>query len=148
MRLRLLPASVIAGLMLAGNAAWAIEHRSVAQAAVLYDAPSAQARKLYVIRPQTPVEIIVTLDKWIKVRDKDGTIAWIQRGDLSEKHTLIVRVAQAKVFQRPADDSPLAFELAQNVVVEMLEAPTSGWIKIRHQNGDSGYVRVGEVWGF
>lgn len=49
-------------------AAWAlpalaIDYRSVeAPVAVLYDAPSQKAKKLYLLKAQTPVELVVRLE--------------------------------------------------------------------------------------
>ena len=33
--------------------------------------------KLLRASPGTPLEVVVTLEKWIKVRDRDGKLAWI-----------------------------------------------------------------------
>ncbi|HEX9686982.1 MAG TPA: hypothetical protein VGA25_14145, partial [Burkholderiales bacterium] len=43
----------------------AAEFRSVAEsAAVLYDAPSAKAKKLYVVNLGYPVEVVVVVEGW------------------------------------------------------------------------------------
>ena len=56
---------VLAGWSLAmlatSGGAWALEFGSVAEPAVLYDAPSQKAKPLFVIARQTPVEIVVSL---------------------------------------------------------------------------------------
>ena len=53
--------------------AWAADFSSIAEsAAVLYDAPSAKAKKLYVIGHGYPVEVIVVIDRWVKIRDAGG----------------------------------------------------------------------------
>jgi len=31
--------------------------------------------------------------------------------------------------------------------MELLEVTGTGWIKVRHKDGDIGYVRSTEVWG-
>ena len=31
--------------------------------------------------------------------------------------------------------------------VELLEPPAKGWARVRHQDGNAGYVRAAEVWG-
>ena len=66
-------------LLLAANAVWAVDYRSVGvPAAILYDAPSQKGKKLYLIKAQTPVEVLVRLDGWVKVRDAEGSLAWIE----------------------------------------------------------------------
>jgi SH3-like domain-containing protein len=49
---------------------------------VFYDGPSAKARKLSVLSQGYPVEILVTLDAWLKVRDASGELAWIEAKEL------------------------------------------------------------------
>ncbi|HUX24925.1 MAG TPA: hypothetical protein VMV87_09950, partial [Burkholderiales bacterium] len=56
-------------LLIASPAVAAGEFRSIADsAALMYDAPSVKANKLYVASRYYPVEVIVQLDNWIKVR--------------------------------------------------------------------------------
>ena len=64
-------------LLTAGLAApsLAIEYRTVDTPAVLYDAPSQKGSKLFVVRRGTPVEMVVNLEGWSKVRDADGGLA-------------------------------------------------------------------------
>lgn len=128
--------------------ALALEHRSVTEATILFDAPSEQGRKLFVILPQTPVELVVTLDKWAKVRDITGGLAWIERRYLSDhRRTVQVRVPRAAVRQRPEDSAPPSFEVLKDVVLELSDAPVGGWIKVKHRDGVSGYIPVTDVWG-
>jgi len=55
--------------------AGAAEFRSIADpAAVLYDAPSAKANRLYVIGRNYPVEIVVVVEGWTKIRDAGGEL--------------------------------------------------------------------------
>ena len=35
----------------------------------------------------------------------------------------------------------------KNVSLDYLEAAPGGWIKVRHRDGQSGYVRANQVWG-
>jgi SH3-like domain-containing protein len=125
----------------------ALEYRSVAAPAILYDAPSDQGKKLYIIARNTPVEVVVGLDKWVKVRDMGGGLAWIERGRLSEHRSLQVSAARAAVRQKPEEAAPVVFEAARDVVLELAEPPAAGWVKVRHRDGLSGYVRVADVWG-
>jgi SH3-like domain-containing protein len=41
-------------------------------AVILYDAPSLNARRLFILNQGYPVEIIVSLEGWYKVRDATG----------------------------------------------------------------------------
>ncbi len=137
----------VAALALSAGAADAIEFRSVGEPAVLFDAPSEKGKRLYIVAPGTPVEVVVTLDKWVKVRDAGGALTWIERRALSEKRTVMVSVPRAVVRQRPADDAPAAFETVKDAVLEFVTQPGDGWIQVRHKDGTQGYLKISEVWG-
>jgi SH3-like domain-containing protein len=127
--------------------AWALEFRSVADAAILYDAPSRQARRLYVVARQTPVEVVVSVEGWSKVRDAAGDIAWIEKRQLSEQRMLIVTAARGEIRTQPEEKAALAFESDRDVVLELVEPGPPGWAKVRHRDGQTGFVRVNQVWG-
>jgi SH3-like domain-containing protein len=136
-----------AGLGWAGAGA-AADFRSVAEnAAVLYDAPSAKAKKLYVVSHGYPVEVLVLVEGWSKVRDVSGELTWIESKQLSDKRTVMVRTPLAQVREAADDNAPVAFQAQQNVLLELLEVASGGWLRVRHRDGQSGYVRVAQVWG-
>ena len=97
--------------LLVPAAAWALEFRSVAvPRAVLYDAPSAQANKQFVVSQYYPVEVIVDLGGWLKVRDVKGGLAWIEASQLAARRTVLVTAAEAHVLDKPAADGrPVEF---------------------------------------
>lgn len=136
-----------AGLGWAGAGA-AADFRSVAEsAAVLYDGPSAKAKKLYVVSHGFPVEVVVVVEGWSKVRDVSGEMTWIESKLLSDKRTIMVRTPLAQVREAADDNAPVAFQAQQNVLLELLEVASGGWLRVRHRDGQSGYVRVTQVWG-
>jgi SH3-like domain-containing protein len=135
---------VVAGLSLP---AYASEYRTVDAATVLYDAPSQRGSKLFVIKRETPVEVVVSLEGWVKVRDAEGSLAWIEKKYLSERRSVIVTADRAEVRQKAEDGSPLVFEAEKSVALEYLEAAPGGWVKVRHRDGQSGFVRANQIWG-
>lgn len=141
-------ALLVAVLGAAAMPAGALEYRSVdAPAAILYDAPSAKGRRLYVIRRFTPVELVVNLEGWAKVRDADGTLAWIDKKALAERRTLIVTAPRAEIRQAADAASALVFEAEKGVALEFVDAGKDGWVKVGHADGQSGFVRATQVWG-
>lgn len=140
-------AAVAVGAFAASPAA-AAEFRSVAEnAVVLYDAPSAKAKKLYVVNLGYPVEVVVVVEGWSKVRDVTGEMTWIESRRLSDKRTVMVRMPMAQVREAADDTAPVAFQAQQNVLLELLEVTGAGWLRVRHRDGQTGYVRVAQVWG-
>ncbi|MCK9389735.1 MAG: SH3 domain-containing protein [Sulfuritalea sp.] len=127
--------------------ACALDYRAVTEAAPMYDAPSAKAKPLFVVRAGTPVEVVVSLDGWSKVRDNRGDLAWIEKKHLTEKRNVIVRLDRAQIRATAEDKAALVFEAERDVVLELLEAVSGGWAKVKHRDGQSGYVKAPQVWG-
>ena len=143
----LVAASAVCAASLAAPAAFAIEYRSVDTATVLYDAPSVRGKPLFVIKRFTPVEPVVSLEGWTKVRDAEGGLAWIEKKHLSEQRTVLVTASLAQVRREANDDAPLVFEAQKGVALEFVEPAVAGWARVRHRDGMSGYVRASQVWG-
>ena len=135
-------------ILLSANAASALEYVSVSDnTAVLYDANSTKSKKLFVISRYTPLEAVVNLQNWIKVRDSSGTMAWIERRSVSDKHYVVVSVALASVLRAPEPNAPVIYQVSRNVAMESLGVNGGGWIRVRDQDGVLGYMKSIEVWG-
>ncbi|MCC6658430.1 MAG: hypothetical protein IT512_09615 [Rhodocyclaceae bacterium] len=113
----------------------------------MFDAPSQKARPLFVVARGTPVELVVSLGEWLKVRDAAGDLAWMERKTLAEQRMLIVTARSAEVRAQAEAGAPLVFEAEKDVVLELLEAGPPGWARVRHRDGQSGFVRANQVWG-
>jgi SH3-like domain-containing protein len=137
------------------SVAFAAEYRATAEpATILYDAPSARAKPLYVYSRDVPVETLVSVEGWTKVRDMQGAIGWIANKALADKRMLVVRAAVAEVRSAAEDSAPIVFRAEQNVLLELAEPAASagaaanpGWVKVRHRDGQTGFVRVTQVFG-
>ncbi|HTD91027.1 MAG TPA: SH3 domain-containing protein [Burkholderiales bacterium] len=143
----------VAGLLFAlvaqsVHVAVAAEFRTVAEeAAVLYDAPSVQSKKLFIVGQGYPLEIIVVLQGWVKVRDASGALSWVEAGKVSAKQRMVlVKTPVAQIRQAADENSPVVFQAQQNVVMELTEV-TGSWLHVRHRDGASGYIRITQVWG-
>ena len=141
--------SVLFGAFLcAANAVQALDYVSVADSsAILYDANSTKAKKLFVVSRFTPLELVVNLKDWVKVRDSSGALAWIERRAVSDKRYVVVTVPLATVRQAPEPNAPVLFQVSKNVAMESLGINGGGWIKARHQDGSTGFMKSIEVWG-
>jgi SH3-like domain-containing protein len=143
-------AALAAAATFGAGAASAAEFRSVAQAAVLYDGPSKQARKLFAAPRGMPLEVVSTLGQWVKVRDVSGDVVWIERTDLAERRA-VVTTAIATVRREPQDAAAQVLQTDRGVLLELVDpaavpAP-GGWLQVRHRDGGSGWIRVADVWG-
>jgi SH3-like domain-containing protein len=145
---KLVSCFALATLSLASGMASALDFKSIGAApAVLYDAPSEKGRKVFVAPRGMPVEVILTYGEWTKVRDMSGDLSWVDSRALSPKRNVIATAAGAKVRGAAEDASAVVFTVDRGVLLELSEPAASGWIKVRHRDGQSGYVRATEVWG-
>ncbi|MEO6118433.1 MAG: SH3 domain-containing protein [Methylotenera sp.] len=128
---------------------FALDFRSVAvPKAVLYDAPSSAAKKILLLSQYYPVEVIVNLGDWLKVRDAQGTISWIEAKQLSTKRTVLVNVNKAELRQSADTSSVLVATLEKDVALEVIDMNlNNGWLKVKHRDGASGYILISSTWG-
>ncbi|MFZ6672796.1 SH3 domain-containing protein [Undibacterium sp. Xuan67W] len=145
---RSLVLSVVLALTSVSGAALALDFKSIgASPVILYDAPSAKGSKVYVAPRGMPVEVILTYGTWSKVRDMGGDLSWVESKELLARRNVVVRVANAKVRATADESSALVFSADKNVLLEMAEPVNAGWVKVKHRDGQIGYVKVSEVWG-
>ena len=144
----LLPATLAVGLATFGTAAQAVDFRSVSPGpAVMYDAPGLKSKKVFIAPTGMPVELVLTNGDWSRVRDAGGDLAWIENKHLSNKRTLVVEAPQAAARASASDTAAVVFSAGKGVVLELAEPVSSGWIKVRHRDGETGYVKAADVWG-
>ena len=124
------------------------EFRSIAETGTLmYDAPSVRAKKLFVATRNYPVEVMISIDAWAKVRDQAGDLTWVEKKALSDKRTVVVTAPFADVRQAPNDQAALVFQAQQGVALDVLEPSSGSWVKVRHADGQVGFLKMSQVWG-
>jgi len=139
-----------AALILIGlaSSAAAGEFRSIAENGTpMYDAPSVRAKKLFLASRYYPVEVVINIDAWVKVRDQAGDLTWVEKKALSDKRTVVITAAFADVRQSPSEQAALVFQAQQGIALDVVETQTGGWLKVRHAEGQVGYLKIGQVWG-
>ena len=131
--------------------AWALQFRSTARPALLYDAPSQQAGKVAVAGVGVPFEVFVETDAWIKVRDVSGRLAWLEKSALGNARNVMVNVPEARVYAQASTSSEVRFRVIRGVLLSARNvpnaAPNAGWLEVQHADGMRGWVRQHEVWG-
>lgn len=116
--------------------------------AILYDGLSTKANKIFILSRFHPVEVLVKLDKWTKVRDAGNTVGWMENTLLVEKRYVQVASTSAEIRVAPNANAAIVFEAERAVLLEPAGPATAdGWLPIRHRDGQSGFVRAAQVWG-
>lgn len=148
--MRRLLCCVVASFAFAVAGGAAAQYRSIADnGVVMYDGPSTRATRVAVATRNLPVEVISTDGTWVKVRDPSGDLLWVERKALSDRRTVLVTVPVLDIRPRPEDTAPAVLQVAQGVVLEYGDQAgvTPGWVRVRHRDGASGFVRISQVWG-
>lgn len=132
----------------AAGSAYALDYKSVgANPAVLYDAPSAKGRKVFVAPRGMPVEVVLTYGEWSKVRDVAGDLSWVESKMLVPKRNLIVNVPNAKIRSAAEDGAAVVFSADKGVLLDLVDQVAAGWLKVKHRDGQVGFVKSADVWG-
>lgn len=128
--------------------ALALDYRSIAPAkAIMYDAPSKEASKLFILGNGYPVEVIVNLGGWIKVRDNQGGLSWVEAKSLSAKRMVLV-LAKTEIKASEDAASELVATVEKDVVLELVAGgANNNWVKVKHRDGATGFVQVDKLWG-
>lgn len=130
------------------STAQAVDYVSVGEgSAILYDAPSLKAKKLFVVSRYMPFEQVVTLDNWVKVRDRSGALYWLEKRVLTNKNYVYAVNPVVDVRADADSGAQRVFQVRGQVALELLEVTGTGWVKVRHKDGETGFVRSTEVWG-
>lgn len=127
----------------------ALDFKSVGAApAILYDAPSEKGRRVFIAPRGMPVEVVLTYGDWSKVRDAAGTLSWVMSSALASRRNVIVSVDNARIHAAADGNSATVFSADRNVLLELTDPTTvSGWVKVKHRDGQTGFVQADEVWG-
>ncbi len=116
--------------------------------AVMFDAPSNRTNKNFIIFRNTPLELLVKLDKMTKVRDAEGSIGWVENELLGSRRHVQVTATSTDVRSSPSATATLAFDVQRLVLLEVTGSATQdGWIPVKHRDGQTGFVRLTDVWG-
>ncbi len=116
--------------------------------AIVHDTPQLRtANKTYIFGAHRAVEILSRLNDAVKVRDADGTAGWVEPAALGTARYVEVSVGSADVRANPAATAALVFEAAKGVSLEITGASTDGWLPVKHRDGQSGYIKLTQVFG-
>ncbi|MEK9771414.1 MAG: SH3 domain-containing protein [Nitrosomonadales bacterium] len=128
----------------------AAEFMSVAsKQAAFHEAPSDSTKKIFIATEGYPVDVLVSLKEWKKVKDHEGKISWIKAEDLSKKRTVLAKSEDISFYQQPNTTSAILGKVSNNVVLDLVDdSAPQGWIKVYSKAADlEGYVETTSFWG-
>lgn len=133
--------------LIASGSAEALEYRNLSENAIVYDGASRQATPQFILLRGTPVEVIVAVDKWVKLREVGGGLGWVEKNQLVEAKLAIVTQPLAVIRQQADDSAPQVFTASKDVLLEVLDKSSKAWVKVKHKDGSTGFVSIKAIWG-
>ncbi|MBE8159036.1 MAG: SH3 domain-containing protein [Betaproteobacteria bacterium] len=112
---------------------------------ILYDGPSAQAAPLFILTAGYPLREISRVDGWRKVGLPDGENGWVRDNLAQSKRAAVVVAELAAARFSPSADAAEVFYARKGVALEVL-GESGGWTEVRHQDGETGYMRAADLW--
>lgn len=119
-------------------------------ATVAFEGPSARATKQFIYSRGTPVEVVVQIEGWVKVRDAQGTLAWLEKKALTDRTNVQVKAPTAEAYASPDAASAIVFRAENGVLLQLVapQPPNAGaWAQVRHRDGQTGFVRLDALFG-
>lgn len=95
-----------------------------------------------------PLLIFGQEGNWLKVKDFEGDTGWIYKTLISDKPHLIVKKKRINLRSGPGTKYKIVGQANYGVVLATLGQPTKGWVKVKHDNGLSGWTKRDLLWGW
>ena len=118
--------------------------------AILYEGPSDATDKEFIITEGYPLMVMVRLKDWLKVKDHEGKISWINANDTDKQRTVMTLKKNVNLFYKPTTNSVHLANIDEFVTLKLLSTyDTNGWVEVKTITGYiEGYIRKEDVWGF
>ena len=148
LRVAIVLAAAASGLIV--GTAHADFRQTGADATIAFEGPSARATKQYLYSRGTPVEVVVQIEGWLKVRDAQGALAWVEKRALTDRTNVQIKSPTADALAAPDAASHIVFRAENGVLLTLVtpQPPNAGaWAQVRHRDGQVGFVRVDALFG-
>jgi len=99
-----------------------------------------------------PLKVLRRSGSWIRVKDFEGTIGWVNKKVVNNKPHMIVKVhkkskKRINVRSGPGTHNKIVAKAYYGVVFTTLKRK-NGWVKVRHDKGVTGWVKRSLLWGY
>ncbi|NTV12641.1 MAG: SH3 domain-containing protein [Desulfobulbaceae bacterium] len=102
---------------------------------------------LWILGIGYPLTVLDDQDDWLKVQDFAGDIGWVAAKLTNRQPHTIVKADLVDIRSGPSKRFKLVGRANKGVVFQTLKVKTS-WIKVKHQNGLTGWIARSQLWGW
>ena len=120
-----------------------------AKQAILFAGPSKTTEKMFIVTEGYPLEVLVSLKDWKKIKDHNGKISWIESKYTHNERTVLILKDDAIIFNQANENSHKLANVDKFVVLKLNSAMLVGnWAQVKTQiEGLIGFINSKEVWG-
>ena len=108
--------------------------------------PGTKFKKVWTAPKNYPYRVLQRKGRWINVRDYQGYKDWVHVALTDQKPAVVVKVKSANVRKGPGKYRPIIFT-ADKGVPFLVVGKRGGWLKVRHADGDEGWISRKVIWG-
>jgi SH3-like domain-containing protein len=77
----------------------------------------------------------------------NSSLSVLQSKQLIAKRTVVVNATAAKIRTAADEGSAIVFVADKGVLLDIAEPVASGWIKVKHVDGQTGFIKLADIWG-
>jgi SH3-like domain-containing protein len=92
-----------------------------------------------------PLEVVERRGDWLLFRDFEGDNGWIHKKLVRDTDAVITTVENCNIRSGPGTNNPVVFTAERGVAFRVLKRQ-GDWLKIRHPDGDEGWIYRKLVW--
>ena len=109
-------------------------------------APDAKKEVLWEVFKDFPLQVTKREKEWVQVKDSEGDQGWIYANLVSSKEKrVIVKANTVNLRSEPSKDGKSVATVKYGVVFTPLEKKGE-WLKVKHEDGTSGWISNALVW--
>jgi len=109
--------------------------------------PGTKYRVVWELGRGFPLKVLSQKGNWIKVKDFEGDTGWVHKKFLDREPHLIVKKNRVNIRNGPGTRYRVVGKANYGVVFRTVEHK-QGWVKVRHENGLTGWVMRNLLWGW
>ncbi len=109
--------------------------------------PGTNHEILWSVGKYYPLDTLKKSGNWYKIRDFEGDEGWIFHSLIKKISAVIVKAPLVNVRSGPETSSRVLFQAEKGVSFERL-GKKGNWFKVRHADGEVGWIHKSLVWGY
>jgi len=109
--------------------------------------PSTRSATLWELSRGYPLQVTKRQGQWLRVKDHEATLGWVHAPLTGKTPHMVVTARSANLRSGPGQKHGRVGRLEQHELLRTLKKQ-GGWVQVRRDNGQSGWVAKNLVWGW